>query len=37
MAESVYGLQKTEVIRKQETWRSFEQLKLATARLSSGV
>lgn len=32
MAESVNGLYKTEVIRKQGPWRSFEQLELATAR-----
>jgi putative transposase len=32
LAESVIGLYKTEVIRKQRPWRSFEQLELATAR-----
>lgn len=32
MPESVIGLYKTEVIRKQRPWRSFEQLELATAR-----
>jgi putative transposase len=32
LAESVNGLYKTEVIRKQGPWRSFEQLELATAR-----
>ena len=32
MAESVNGLYKTEVIRKQGPWRSFEQLELATAK-----
>src|SRR2546426_1220159 len=31
LAESVIGLYKTEVIRKQRPWRSFEQLELATA------
>ncbi len=32
LAESVIGLYKTELIRKQGPWRSFEQLELATAR-----
>ena len=32
LAESVIGLYKTELIRKQAPWRSFEQLELATAR-----
>ena len=32
LAESVIGLYKTELIRKQKPWRSFEQLELATAR-----
>lgn len=32
LAESVIGLYKTEVIKKQGPWRSFEQLELATAR-----
>ena len=32
LAESVIGLYKTELIRKQSPWRSFEQLELATAR-----
>jgi putative transposase len=32
LAESVNGLYKTEVIRKQGPWRSVEQLELATAR-----
>jgi len=32
LAESVIGLYKTEVVRKQRPWRSFEQLELATAR-----
>jgi transposase InsO family protein len=32
LAESVNGLYKTEVIRKQGPWRSFEQLELATAK-----
>jgi hypothetical protein len=32
LAESVNGLYKTEVIRKQGPWKSFEQLELATAR-----
>src|SRR5260370_8838854 len=32
LAESVIGLYKTEVIRKQRPWRSFYQLELATAR-----
>ncbi len=32
LAESVIGLFKTEVVRKQGSWRSFEQLELATAR-----
>src|SRR5260370_17159517 len=32
LAESVIGLYKTEVIRKQRPWRSFDQLELATAR-----
>jgi putative transposase len=31
LAESVIGLFKTELIKKQGTWRSFEQLELATA------
>lgn len=31
LAESVIGLYKTELIRKQGPWRSFEQLELATA------
>lgn len=32
LAESVNGLYKTEVVRKQGPWRSFEQLELATAK-----
>ena len=32
LAESVIGLYKTELIKKQGPWRSFEQLELATAR-----
>jgi putative transposase len=32
LAESVIGLFKTEVVKKQGSWRSFEQLELATAR-----
>ena len=32
LAESVIGLYKTELVRKQGPWRSFEQLELATAR-----
>jgi len=32
LAESVIGLFKTEVVRKQGSWKSFEQLELATAR-----
>lgn len=32
LAESVIGLYKTELIRKQGPWRSFEQVELATAR-----
>jgi putative transposase len=32
LAESFIGLYKTELIRKQGPWRSFEQLELATAR-----
>jgi putative transposase len=32
LAESVIGLFKTEVVRKQGPWRTFEQLELATAR-----
>ncbi|HEX2679851.1 MAG TPA: integrase core domain-containing protein, partial [Candidatus Dormibacteraeota bacterium] len=32
LAESVIGLYKTEGVRKQGPWRSFEQLELATAR-----
>ena len=32
LAESVIGLFKTEVMRKQGSWRSFEQLELATGR-----
>ena len=32
LAESIIGLYKTELIRKQGPWRSFEQLELATAR-----
>ncbi len=32
LAESVIGLFKTEVVKKQASWRSFEQLELATAR-----
>jgi putative transposase len=32
LAESVNGLYKTELIRKQGPWRSLEQLELATAR-----
>ncbi len=32
LAESVIGLFKTEVVRKHGSWRSFEQLELATAR-----
>ena len=32
LAESLIGLFKTELIRKQGPWRSFEQLELATAR-----
>jgi putative transposase len=31
LAESVIGLFKTEVVKKQGSWRSFEQLELATA------
>lgn len=36
LAESVIGLYKTELIRKQGPWRSFEQLELATARWVEG-
>lgn len=32
LAESVIGLFKTELVKKQGSWRSFEQLELATAR-----
>jgi len=32
LAESVIGLFKTEVVKKQGSWRAFEQLELATAR-----
>lgn len=32
LAESVIGLFKTEVVKKQGPWRSFEQLELGTAR-----
>ena len=32
LAESVIGLFKTEVVRKQGSWKSFEQLELASAR-----
>ena len=32
LAESVIGLFKTELVKKQGPWRSFEQLELATAR-----
>ena len=32
LAETVIGLYKTELVRKQGPWRSFEQLELATAR-----
>ena len=32
LAESVIGLYKTELVKKQGSWRSFEQLELATAR-----
>ena len=32
LAESVIGLYKTELVKKQGPWRSFEQLELATAR-----
>jgi putative transposase len=32
LAESVIGLYKTEVVKKQASWRSFEQLELATMR-----
>jgi putative transposase len=32
LAESVIGLFKTEVVRKQGPWKSFERLELATAR-----
>lgn len=32
LAESVIGLYKMEVVKKQGPWRSFEQLELATAR-----
>ncbi len=32
LAESVIGLFKTEVVKRQGSWRSFEQLELATAR-----
>jgi len=32
LAESVIALFKTEVVKKQGSWRSFEQLELATAR-----
>jgi putative transposase len=32
LAESVIGLYKTEVVKKQGPWRAFEQLELATAR-----
>jgi putative transposase len=32
LAESVIGLYKTEAVKKQGPWRSFEQLELATAR-----
>jgi putative transposase len=32
LAESVIGLYKTEVVKKKGSWRSFEQLELATAR-----
>ena len=32
LAESVIGLYKTEAIRKQRPWRSFDQLEVATPR-----
>lgn len=32
LAETVIGLYKTEVIRKQGSWRTVDQLELATAR-----
>lgn len=32
LAESVIGLFKTELVKRQGSWRSFEQLELATAK-----
>jgi putative transposase len=32
LAESLIGLFKTELVKKQGPWRSFEQLELATAQ-----